>query len=75
MMFMTFVASDVCHIMTFFGYEVCRIMTFVDYDVCNIMLFVAYDIFECVAYRVCRSATKDKYCNSWVQLLVNIVRP
>ena len=56
MMFMTFVASDVCHIMTFFGYEVCRIMTFVDYDVCNIMLFVAYDIFECVAYRVCRSA-------------------
>ena len=26
------------------------------YDVCRIMMFVAYDIFECVAYRVSRSA-------------------
>ena len=52
---MTFVTFDVCHIMTFVCYEVCRIMTFVGYDVCRIMMFVAYDIFECVAYRVCRS--------------------
>ena len=53
---MTFVTFDVCHIITFVGYEVCRIMTFFGYDVCRIMMFVAYDIFECVAYRVCRSA-------------------
>ena len=47
--------------MTFVAYDVCRLcrlllMTFVGYDVCHIMMFVAYDVFECVAYRVCRSA-------------------
>ena len=46
--------------MTFVAYDVCRLcrlllMTFVGYDVCHIMMFVAYDVFECVAYRVCRS--------------------
>ena len=32
------------------------------YDVCRIMMFVAYDIFECVAFRVCRSALKLNGC-------------
>ena len=32
-------------------------MTFVGYDICHIMMFVAYDVFECVAYRVCHSAS------------------
>ena len=36
----------------------CRIMTFVSYDFCRIMMFVAYEVFECVTYRVCRSAKK-----------------
>ena len=31
-------------------------MMFAGYDVCRIMVFVAYDVFECLAYRVCRSA-------------------
>ena len=57
LLLMTFVAYDICRIMTFVGYDVCRIMMFVGYDVCPIMMFVAYDIFECVTYRVCRSAT------------------
>ena len=30
----------------------------VAYDVCRLMMFVAYDVFECVAYRACRSAQK-----------------
>ena len=58
---MTFVAYDICRIMTFVGYDVCRIMMFVGYDVCPIMMFVAYDIFECVTYRVCRSAPETRH--------------
>ena len=53
---MTFVAYDVCRIMTFVSYDVCRNLTFAGYDVWCIMMFVAFDLFECVAYRVCRSA-------------------
>ena len=53
---LTFVAYDVHHIMTFVSYDVCCIMRFVGNDDCHIMMFVAYDVFECVAYRVCRSA-------------------
>ena len=57
---MPFVIYDDYRLMKFVGYDVCCIMTFVGYDVCRFMMYtvqyVAYDVFQCVAYRVCRSA-------------------
>ena len=38
----------------FVSYDICRIMSVMTFV--EIMMFVAYDIFECVTYKVCRSA-------------------
>ena len=51
-------------------------MLFVAYDVCRILMFVAYEVFECVAYRVCRSAKKSfniiYVCNKYFYIFKEI---
>jgi len=51
-------SADVWLLMMYVAYDICRLMLFVAYDICCIMMCVAYEVFECVAYRVCRSAQR-----------------
>ena len=62
----------ICRLMLFVTYDVCRLMLFVAYDVCCIMMFVAYEVFECVAYRVWRSANNTY--TVYAEFLIFLIR-